>query len=66
MLCFPTPSRQLNIDRCIIKELMKRSVRQSGVLKRLLFLNCRAWELAVGDNRFNCQLVMFITYNVIK
>ena len=35
----------------IIKEFMKQSVRQTGVLKRLLFLKCRAWELAIGGSR---------------
>ena len=30
---------------------MKRSVRQTGVLKRLLFLRHRPWELAIEGSR---------------
>ena len=57
----------------IIKEFIKWSVRQTGVLKRLLFLIRGAWELAIGGNKFlmhwreNMELSpISCTYNLPK
>ena len=51
------------------KEFMKRSVRQTGVLKRLLFLRRRAWELAIGGSRLAslwCSLLTISSNNLIN
>ena len=52
----------------IKKEFMKRSVRQTGVLKRLLFLRRRALELAIGGSRLAslwCSLLTISSNNFI-
>ena len=40
---------------------MKRSVRQTGVLKRLLFLRRRAWELTIEGDRLACLWCSLLT-----
>ena len=50
------------------EEYRKRSVRQTGVLKRLLFLKRRAWELAIGGSRLAslwCSLLTIPLNNLI-
>ena len=47
---------------------MKRSVRQTGVLRRLLFLKCRTWELAIGGSKLAslwCSLLKISLNNLI-
>lgn len=46
----------------------KRSVRHTGVLKRLLFLKRRAWGLAIGGSRLAslwCSLLTISLNNLI-
>ena len=47
---------------------MKRSVRQTGVLYRLLFLRRRVWELAIEGSRLAslwCSLLTISLNNLI-